>query len=189
MADLAKASGLAKGTLYLYFKTKEEVELALFETLFESWSKKFTDLISNEKSLEKRTLVEAMLDAFSSTPELGHFSSRLHPILEQNLSLECTIEFKLKMKTRLEALSSVLALKVGAWDQPTALKFLLLAYAQINGLWQMANPSPTVRKALEDPSLSLFKINLVEDLKLSLISIAQGLQSKQNKSFHFLGSY
>jgi AcrR family transcriptional regulator len=37
MAEVAACSGLAKGTLYLYFETKEELLLALLKDLLDDW--------------------------------------------------------------------------------------------------------------------------------------------------------
>src|SRR6185436_5575120 len=37
VADVAERAGIAKGTVYLYFKTKEELLLALLEQLLDAW--------------------------------------------------------------------------------------------------------------------------------------------------------
>src|SRR5262245_34142543 len=37
MDDVAKTAGLAKGTVYLYFKTKEELFLSVFELQASAW--------------------------------------------------------------------------------------------------------------------------------------------------------
>lgn len=37
MTDIAEEAGLAKGTLYLYFKSKEQLTLALMQSLFAEW--------------------------------------------------------------------------------------------------------------------------------------------------------
>ena len=37
VAAIADRSGIAKGTLYLYFKTREEIYLALLEDFLNSW--------------------------------------------------------------------------------------------------------------------------------------------------------
>ena len=42
MATLAKSIGLAKGTLYLYFHTREEVFLALCQHKTDSWADRIT---------------------------------------------------------------------------------------------------------------------------------------------------
>ena len=48
IAEVAKASGLAKGRVYLYFKTKEEVFLSIQEEQLTAWFDEvefeFTDL-------------------------------------------------------------------------------------------------------------------------------------------------
>ena len=41
MANLAKLAGVAKGTLYLYFLTREEVFLALYTQSLLRWSDSF----------------------------------------------------------------------------------------------------------------------------------------------------
>jgi len=41
VALLASKAGIVKGTLYLYFKTREEVFLALYDQSLNRWSEKF----------------------------------------------------------------------------------------------------------------------------------------------------
>ena len=43
MSHLAKNIGLAKGTLYLYFETREEIFLTLYEQSLVRWSDLFID--------------------------------------------------------------------------------------------------------------------------------------------------
>ena len=43
MAQLAKKTGFAKGTLYLYFQTREELFLTLYEQSLIRWSQVFID--------------------------------------------------------------------------------------------------------------------------------------------------
>ena len=47
MAQLAKKAGVAKGTLYLYFKTREELFLTLYEQSLIRWSQIFIGSLSN----------------------------------------------------------------------------------------------------------------------------------------------
>ena len=44
MDKLAAAADLAKGTLYLYFSTREELVLALYTDLHDSWMNRFLTL-------------------------------------------------------------------------------------------------------------------------------------------------
>ncbi|WP_297924663.1 TetR/AcrR family transcriptional regulator [uncultured Agitococcus sp.] len=45
VADIAKSAGLAKGTVYLYFKTKEEIFIALLEDDFAKLLQKLSIII------------------------------------------------------------------------------------------------------------------------------------------------
>ena len=47
MTQLAKKTGLVKGTLYLYFKTREELFLTLYEQSLMRWSQVFISHLSN----------------------------------------------------------------------------------------------------------------------------------------------
>ena len=43
MSQVAAAAGLAKGTLYLYFRTREEIFLALLTQEYSSWIAAFSE--------------------------------------------------------------------------------------------------------------------------------------------------
>ena len=47
MSKLAKKIGLAKGTLYLYFQTREELFLTLYDQSLIQWSQTFIDELSD----------------------------------------------------------------------------------------------------------------------------------------------
>jgi len=55
MSKLAKNAGLAKGTLYLYFQTREELFLTLYEQSLIRWSQVFIDDLSDSMT-SKHTL-------------------------------------------------------------------------------------------------------------------------------------
>jgi AcrR family transcriptional regulator len=62
MDDIVEKSGLSKGTLYWYFKSKDEIILSIFERIF---SREF-------KELEKRTETEG-----TATEYLQHYTERV----------------------------------------------------------------------------------------------------------------
>lgn len=47
MADIATAAGIGKGTIYEYFRTKEELPKALLEILFSDFAEKLKELETN----------------------------------------------------------------------------------------------------------------------------------------------
>lgn len=66
MSDIAKGSEYAVGTLYLYFKNKESIYLALFENKMEELLKSVRDAADKAKTAEEkiRVLVETHLFYF-----------------------------------------------------------------------------------------------------------------------------
>lgn len=92
MAQLAKRAGLVKGTLYLYFKTREELFLTLYEKSLTRWSQVFISKLSEPMSSEAyaRTLHNTALADGTFVPLL----IRLEHVIEHNVSIPRLIESK-----------------------------------------------------------------------------------------------
>lgn len=54
VADVAKEAGVADGTIYLYFKNKDDLLISLFETKMEEILERFSSLVNSKKSAEKK---------------------------------------------------------------------------------------------------------------------------------------
>jgi len=86
MAGLAQKSGVAKGTLYLYFQTREEVFLEIANRLMDAWAAR-----SMEEIKPGLTDAEfcARFGALSlSDPLLPDIATRLTMLIEKNVSIE-----------------------------------------------------------------------------------------------------
>lgn len=57
--SIAKASGLAKGTVYLYFKTKEEIFLALLSEQYETLLLEILSLLDSE--IENKHIIPELI--------------------------------------------------------------------------------------------------------------------------------
>ena len=92
MAQLAKNTGVAKGTLYLYFKTREELFLTLYEQSLTRWSQVFIgDLFDSMTSEEyaQALYLTAIADG-TFLPLL----IRLEHVIEHNVAIHRLIESK-----------------------------------------------------------------------------------------------
>ena len=92
MAQLAKKAGLVKGTLYLYFKTREELFLTLYEQSLSRWSQVFIRDLSEPMSSQAyaRTLYSTAMADGTFVPLL----IRLEHVIEHNVSMPRLIESK-----------------------------------------------------------------------------------------------
>jgi AcrR family transcriptional regulator len=80
--DVAKAAGVAKGTLYLYFKSKDELVAAAFEELVEELGRELQTLLDGELKGEKllRAAVRTILSHFDRHRDfLSQFTSGMVP--------------------------------------------------------------------------------------------------------------
>ena len=96
MGPLAQQAGIAKGTLYLYFETREEVLLSLHAAHLERWCAAVT--AATRAGMGDAAFVAALLDASLADPLFLELGGRLGTVLERNVSLERLVESKQHMR-------------------------------------------------------------------------------------------
>lgn len=133
MGLLAKRAGVAKGTLYLYFGTKEEVLLSLYSLEFEQFCHALTAGISDTST--DAEFVSHLYETSIADPLFLALHARLGTVIEQNISMEALITSKrtmahhfqsminhlsgplnLEYEQTLAALSGISALLTGSYD-------------------------------------------------------------------------
>jgi len=96
MSVLARKSGIAKGTLYLYFETREEVLLALYVETLAAWSEA---LIAGLRDGMSDADFAALFQATASAdPNFLTLRARLESVIEHNVSLEQLVAAKRTMR-------------------------------------------------------------------------------------------
>lgn len=92
MAQLAKNTGVAKGTLYLYFKTREELFLTLYEQSLIRWSQVFIGHLSD--SMTSKAYARALYRTAISDGTFLPLLIRLEHVIEHNVAIPRLIESK-----------------------------------------------------------------------------------------------
>lgn len=95
MGLLSKRAGVAKGTLYLYFGTKEEVLLSLYSLEFERFCAELTAGVSPE--LTDAEFVSHLYETSISDPLFLALHTRLGTVIEQNISMDALVTSKRAM--------------------------------------------------------------------------------------------
>ena len=105
MAQLGKRSGVAKGTLYLYFDTREALFLTLYEQSLMRWSRGFIDALSDDITSEAyaKLLYRTALADGVFLPLL----IRLEHDIEHNVAIPRLIESKRVFINQVEAIAEV----------------------------------------------------------------------------------
>ena len=147
MNGLAKHVGLAKGTLYLYFRTKEELFLTIYGRRVKAWVIRMGQALPKE--LTDRAFAELYFKSMMEDPLLLPLGARLRSVMETDISAERFIESKRLNRQYLmqiaEQIEHPLRLRNG---QGIKLIWNLMALAM--GSYQMDLQSPIERKELPD---------------------------------------
>jgi AcrR family transcriptional regulator len=180
MEDVAARAGLAKGTLYLYFRTKEELFLALLQREFAGWFAEIDaalEVLKSEmpgKRVSTRKIANAFTRSLVERPAFIRLAAILHGVLEQNADAQAILSFKrilrdgmLETGARLEAL--LLELEPGAGAQA-----LLVIYALLVGIQQLAEPAPALQPLVSDPELTIFQVSFAETFEKALNDYLNG---------------
>jgi AcrR family transcriptional regulator len=104
MAQLAKKSGVAKGTLYLYFKTREELFLTLYEQSLVRWSQIFIGSLSDTTT--SKTYAQSLYKTTQADGVFLPLLIRLEHVIEHNVAILRLIESKRVFINQVEAVAA-----------------------------------------------------------------------------------
>lgn len=179
MADVAERAQLAKGTVFLYFPTKESLFLALLEELLFAWFEKLGGLLSADEgrwtgAKMARTVAESLEGQETSTRLLA----LLQTVLEQNVTLEQVRGFKERLLSALGHTGALVEQRLAFLKQGEGARFLMHLYALVTGLRQMADVSPVTREVLELPHMAPLRVDFTLELTDALTHMLRGLETR-----------
>ncbi len=172
MSSIAREAGVAKGTVYLYFRTKEELFLALLVDRLHGWFGEYAPILRTLPSpMHPRDLAAVLAKAATTRPDLIRLIALLHGVLEKNISVEQARDFKRQLLAFSMGLGQALERVFPMFQPGDGLHFCLYYYSIVVGLYQMSSPAPDVAKALDTPELRVMLV----DFESHLAGILTGL--------------
>ena len=152
VSRIAEASGLAKGTVYLYFRTKEEIFLALLDEKFHALLQTVLGLF-NQPQTSTGVLIDAFLQAYidflRAEPGFLRLAAMANSVLEQNLDANIALDFKSRLLDKLLEIGQQLEFRAPQLSKGEGASVLLRVYALTIGLWQMLDWPDNVKPLLE----------------------------------------
>jgi TetR/AcrR family transcriptional regulator len=181
MSDIAAAAGLAKGTLYLYFRTREEIFLALLTREYSSWLAAFA------RESKRLASPEATLDwiaaSFAERREFVHLAALLHAVLERNLPIETARDFKLAAEIGIAGIAPDLARALRLEGETEARRFLRWLQVCVVGVHQLSSPTPAVRAAMAaEPRLAGLVVDFQRELRVLLGALHRGIRQTESST-------
>ena len=175
MAEVARRTGLAKGTLYLYFKSKEELFLAALESELSQWFSELDALIRDSTPMSVDVFADGLAASLAARPRLLELMSLLHNVLEHNVDVDASRSFKRTLLGHLQDAST--GVEAALPDLPAGAAPLLLMrmYALVVGYRQMADPAPNVAEALTAADLAPLRVDFEKDFAAALVDLIHGM--------------
>lgn len=179
ITGVTKLAGVAKGTFYLYFKTKEELFIAIMEQLFVAFFDQ-VDAGLQQMSGHQPT-PEEIADLFQRSldaqPSLSRLFAILHPVLEQNIDYDTAVGFKRMLLERIITTGSLLESCLPFLQPGEGAEFVLRSYALVIGIQHVSDPAPVIREAMEkEPDLALFNLKFSDEVSETIAILLRGLE-------------
>ncbi len=177
MAAVAQKSQLGKGTIFIYFNTKEELFLNLAEegllVFFEVLDEGLND---SRAPLNAKSLPPLVVEALESSPPLSKLLSILHTVLEHHVDRLKILSFREFLATRALRSARLLEQRLPFLGPGQGLELVFQILALASGAWQISDPAPAVKEWLESPGLQIFEISFRSLFERTLLALVLGLE-------------
>jgi AcrR family transcriptional regulator len=138
VAEVADEAGLAKGTVYLYFPSKEELLLALHERHVGDFFGALIERLSNSEPITLDHMLTLTRTYMVDPPTFLPLATRCFGIMATEVPAETAAAFKARMSARLAEAGAGLERHFPELPPGGGVALLRHSYALILGLWQMA---------------------------------------------------
>ncbi len=179
VATIAVESGIAKGTVYLYFRTKEEIFVELYREAYAGWLEAMREGLADpaiRHSIPK--VVDLVGKSLGERPEMLDLIAILHTRLEQKITPDQALALKLEMKEAIDELGPLLEDQLGFLLPGEGTMLLLRTEALIIGLSHLADPAPAVAEVLARDDMTMFRVDLPRAIGEMLMVMMMGLKSR-----------
>lgn len=171
--ELARRAGLAKGTVYLYFGTREEVLLAvhaerqqiLFDTLDKALAPPRVDI---------RLVARTVARFLRAHPEFLPLAANCRGMLETNIGPDAALAYKQGIGIRLTQIGARLETLFPTLARGQGVGLLMASYALMIGLWQISDPPACLAAVMDRPDMRLFRVDLEKQLNAALVNLWEG---------------
>jgi AcrR family transcriptional regulator len=175
VSSIADNLGFGKGTIYLYFRTKEEIYLALLEREFNTWLNNIiTGLKTNFGKISSEKTIDILTGYISTHSYFMRLATISASILEKNISNEKILSYKAGLAEKILEAGSAIDEKVSGIEPGKGSLMLMRSYGIITGLWSLLEPPKSVKSILEENNLLVFKLDFLKEAKETLLIFWKG---------------
>jgi AcrR family transcriptional regulator len=177
VSNIAKAAGIAKGAVYLWFRSKEEIFVALLEAAFLDL---LTRLVSVIESLDPHpelvpdNFATQYVELLGEAPDAVQLASIQSGIFRENLPVESFSRLNRNVGAGLSKAGALLEQRFGCLIRSKGADLLLHTWTLTIGLWVMMDIPYEMKKVLDDPALATFRNEFHTEVKTAVAQLWRG---------------
>lgn len=174
MVDIAKGSGVSKGTVFNYFESKETLFLILLMREYGRWFDGLVQKLTDKGQLDRSGFVKVVSQYIGMSIEKDERLFKLiglgHSHLEHNVSLRIAEQYRRFLNDKTRALGLTVSEKVDGINFVQGIKLMMNLHAFFVGHGQMARLPEIMEKELALDELEAyeidFRVTLMDTLKV-----------------------
>ncbi len=170
---LAQRAGLAKGTVYLYFGTREEVLLAVHAERAQLLFDVIEGALAAPKA-DTRRIARVVVRHLKDHPEFLPLAATCRGMLETNIGVDTALAFKRAVGARLVQLGARVETLYPRLPRSQGVALLMASYGLMLGLWQIAEPPECLASSMALPEMRAFRIDFETQLTTALVNLWEG---------------
>ncbi|MBI1175293.1 MAG: TetR family transcriptional regulator [Sideroxydans sp.] len=151
VAEVASEAGLAKGTVYLYFKSKEDLLLAAHERHVQAFFAALSARASSNEPMSVGSMMKLTLEHIVHVPAFLPLATLVAGLMYKGISPEASQAFDARIAEHLKISGALLRNHFPLPDVDSGVRLLMRSYALILGLWQMVGSEQPI---CANPNLS-----------------------------------
>jgi AcrR family transcriptional regulator len=176
-AEVAKKANLAKGTLYLYFSSKEALFLEVLRHFQKVWFENNLDVIDQEalrrpEERDSSRVAREFVQYLVKNEKFLYLASLAHGVLESGSDDEMVIGQRRFLASMVKRTADALAELYEITPQDAS-KLMRSSYALVLGLWQMSKVPDRVKQLMEQNQLNNLIIDFDEAAEEAVVSYWQ----------------
>lgn len=174
MADVAQRAGIAKGTVYLYFASKEELLLALHERHVLDFFDAMDARLESSAAVSSEDLLKVIQTHVIEHPTYLALVNRCMDILGRGIPLDVSFAFKQRLAQRIGTTGALIEKRFELQPQREGVALLMHTNALVLGLWQMLRPLPELDALYAKNQFTFFKRDFFAEFAVSFRALWSG---------------
>ena len=178
VAEVAEKAGIAKGTVYLYFRSKEDLLMAVHERHVQAFFAALIERAGQRKKMGYDDMMQLTRDHIVRVPAFLPLATLVAGLRNKGVTPEMAEAFDRRVAELLTTAGGLLCKHFNLPDTPSGVQLLMRSYALILGLWQLVGSDQPI---CTSPGISAMLLpDYLSELDAALRAYWQGALNKES---------